>query len=483
MKKLITTVLIAALLLVTLPLSLTGCSQTDKLLRLDEDERAQQFFHLLHNYSDYSTSYYMERTMSVEIDIGSNPYEQVTETTVTFVAKEDDLAHLEQIKTTVWTDNGKNVLYEDNGYADGMMFSCYKEGKNESGLKSPITAESYKIFLVELTADQTEIQVGNGYTNTMTCVQNQDKTWTATYEKFTEEGMVPFLEMLDGMQHTVTNDHELMDVRLTCEADMDFYITSMNVEYLFEENPKADTRVPEISIVSEYKKCDNTNHAESYDISDFNEVEDVCLIRRFDDALARRIRADCGTYTYALQQTTVADGVTTGRDFVTNICFDTVEGRFSLDMMSEGTSWDNEAFSNQSIYRDGVLLEEEKNIQTGEICSQKESPMTDSEARAILASLLTISESDAYDIIRIEVLNEAEGKYRLHFGDQMRSSYAEVYANSGGELTVFEFYVDIILHGNVLDEYMHYLHTGGRTGKAQEQDNQVRIVCSFAGSK
>jgi hypothetical protein len=65
----------------------------------------------------------------------------------------------------------------------------------------------------------------------------------------------------------------------------------------------------------------------------------------------------------------------------------------------------------------------------------------------------------------------------------MRSIYADTYADAGGELKVFESYVDIVMDGDVLIECTYFLHTGGQTRKAAEQDNRLTYTYSFVDGK
>ncbi len=478
MKKIIT-ILLTAILFTSLVLPLASCSESSRLNRMDEAERAVAFYEMVEENGNKATSLSVKQSLYLKLDIGDVAYEQLNEGVSTYEDKDGEISMLEQTTTTVWVGGEKTVTYTDEGYMNGMMFTYNKEGKAVSKLKSPITWEEYEAFRDNQMEDVPEIGVGEGFCTTMTCKQGDDGIWTATYEGFTELGMKYFRYIVKGLETAIEAEHTLKDVRLTYVADKDLTPLSQKMEFIFDEKEGAETRVPVITAEMEITGLNNTVFSEEYDISDFTEVEDLRIIRRFADALEDRMTADCGTYTYTHHQTTVSDGEITGRDYVTDIRFDTIKGRFSLDMTSEGTEWNNEAFFSQYVYYDGIWRAKEKDRQTGEILVNEESPMTDSEARSVLVSRLIISEYYAFDIISTEVLDETAGKYRLYFGEQMRSRYAETYENSGGKLTVFESYVDVILDGNVLNEYTYYLHTGGRTGKSMEQDNQVKAVCSF----
>ncbi len=454
MKKLITTVLIAALLLVTLPLSLTSCSQASRLLRMKESDRAAYFYRLVNSKADYAASGSFEQTMSMKLDIGDVAYEQVTEGTITFIAEKDDLTYLEQAKTTVWTGGEKIIIYEDRGYADGMMFLYSKEEKDESKLKSPITAEEYNTFMGELNADSTEIQVGEGYSETMTCVQNEDKTWTATYEGFTDEGMKPFLEMLEGIEYTVTAEHTLKDVRLTYNADKQFYPITVTIEYLFEENKDAETRVPEISVHTEYKGWNNTVLSQPYDISDFTEVSDLRHVERFMKALSDRETAEFGKFNIHVEtKATAGDGFDNDVTTDQQVSFKNLNGfTFSLTYDQDGYKYDmNYAKGSMSV----VVRDE-----SGKKVHSETTPMTDAEAQMTVSQLVDPEQISGVDIVGMTVRDEEKGIYRFEMGDAVKRTYEEQYELAyGAPLESFKAYCDATVLDGKLLTYTYHVYT------------------------
>jgi hypothetical protein len=280
------------------------------------------------------------------------------------------------------------------------------------------------------------------------------------------------------VDYLVIAEYDVTDVRMTVNADAKLYPTSVKIEFVFEESTGSDSSVPAVTLETVYRGWNETALAEDYDLADFAEVEDLPLVYKFMSALGERMVAESGTYSYSLHQTTVADGVSSGREFVTDITFDTVAGAFSLEMISNGIDWDNRSYFTRFAYHDGTMYVETE--QNGEVT---ETPMTDGEARSVLISCLSIPSYDAFDISRTEAPDGAAGKYRLYFGEQMRSIYADTYADSGGELKVFESYVDIVMDGDVLIECTYFLHTGGQTKKAAEQDNRLTYTYSFVDGK
>lgn len=460
MKKLITTFLVAALLLTAIPLSLTSCSQSAKLLRMDEEERAAYFYELINENADHAASGSMEQTMSMKLDIGTMTYEQVSDATITYIAEDDDLTYLEQVKTTVLTDGDKMVLYEDNGYADGMMFSYRKDGKDETKLKSPITAEEFDAFMVELNADSAEIRVGEDFSEVMTCVQNQDKTWTATFEDFTDEGMIPFWEMLDGIEYTVTAEHKLVDVRLTCHADKDFYPTEFIIEYIFRETKGASTRVPEIRMHTEYSGWNNTLLSEPYDTADFTEVEDIRMIRRFTEALRNRETAKEGHF----KVTNTSDfhyigGENTRVEMITDVTYKNRNG-MTMDMIYE-----EEGYRYEMNCEDGAMHVVVYDTETGTKVTDEYQVMTDADVQSMLSRFMDSESIAEVDMVDARVLSEKTGDYRFTLGDAVKNPLKDLYESEfGGTMDDFEGYIDATMVDGQLMAYTYHVFVSLKIG-------------------
>ena len=475
--KRIFTLFLASLMLLSSVLPMTSCSVSSRLKRMDGNKRAVYFYELMNEKKDAASSHTEERKHYLKTEIGDHTYEQSKEVTSTFVTKNGEDSVVEKTVNTVWTGGDRTVTYTDEGYMNGVMFVSNKEGDAESRLKSRISNEEYHAFRSS-SKDTPQVFVGENYCTAMVCEQNKDGTWMAVYEGFTEAGLEPFLHMLRGEDCFVTAEHVLTDVRMTANADAKLYPTSVKIEFIFEESAASGSAAPAVTLETVYRDWNETELTEDYDLSDFTEVEDLPLVYKFMTALGERMTAESGTYSYSLHQITVNDGVSSDREFVTDVAFATVEGAFSFEMISNGMDWDNRAFFTRSEYHDGTMYAEtEKN---GDVT---ETLMTDGEARSVLISNLSIPFYDVFDISRTEARDRPAGKYRLYFGEKMRNIYADTYSDAGGELMVFESYVDIVMEENVLIECTYFLHTGGQTRNAAEQDNRLTYTYSFVDGK
>jgi hypothetical protein len=252
-KKLITYLAILAVLAIILPLALTSCSSAPLLNIMKGDMKATYFFYAVNKNANKADSVDMEQVLYLNVELENMKYEQTTTASVINIGSGEDMVSLTHVMNDTYVNGSHIVSHHEYGYVDGMMYSCNRESGTRSQIKSPMKAKEYNRFMAEKNMDEPSIAVGKGYSDTMSCVQNEDGTWTATYENFTEIGMKPFFEMLSGVEFMVNEEHTLKNVRMVCNADADLNLTSLSMEFLFEENPDSAYPVPEVRIDYTYE--------------------------------------------------------------------------------------------------------------------------------------------------------------------------------------------------------------------------------------
>ncbi len=454
MKRIITCILAITLLVTALPLTLASCSPAMRLKAMDESRRAAAFYTMIGNRADRASSNSLNQTMTLIMDINGMTYEQVTEGTITFIGEKDDFTYLEQFETTVRTDNMVTIMQEDRGYADGTMFLYYKTDGGFTKMKSSITPDEYNSFMAEQNADNPQMQVGEGYCETMTCVQNEDKTWTATYEDFTEEGMKPFYKMLEGIEYAITADHSLKGVRLTCSADADLYPTEFLIDFLFEENPEAESRVPTVTVKNTYTGWNNTILAHPYDLSDFTEVEDVRYVERFMTALQDRETADAGSVDITTDATSRYDDQTEKTVTTQSLAYRTVDG-VELDMKYNQFGYDY-----RMIYRNGRMTTSVYEEGTENQLQSQATAMSDFEAQAIIQQMVNSESIRAADIVNAKQTDAEKGTYHFTLGNAVKSKMNEQYQSVyGSTIDEFRGHIDATVVDGELKSYIYSVYT------------------------
>ena len=475
MKKKLVILLAAVLLLSALPLSLVSCSQASRLLRMEEGSRAAAFFRLVNGKSAMARSASMEQTFTTKLDLNGVAYEQVTDVVMTYILERTDMTHLEQAKTTVVSGGMAEVIYEDRGYANGEMFLYSKEGGAEVRLKSAVTAEEYNAFLGELNAEDSEILVGEGYCSTMTCVQNEDKTWTATYEGFTEAGMEPFLKMLAGIEYLVTAEHKLKDVRMTYSADAKLYPTESRIDFIFETNPDAAGAVPVISTHTRYKGWNNTVLAAPYDTEGFTEVEDARWVDRFLTSLRRRETAAEGRFTVkSVTDARYAGGGSNRVELDGEMTF------WNRNGMEVSFDYDQAGYRYALDYAKGNMKVTVRDSQTGETVTNETQPMTDGEAQSLVAQTMNSESISLADLADVTVKDAANGICRFTLSEAVKNSLREVYQYQlGGDILEFNGYVEAAVKDGKLTAYTYHVYASFRVDKQHTLFLNVDFTVTF----
>ena len=448
--KRIVTLLLAATLLLGLALPMTSCSASKRLARMDDEtERAYYFYEITDRNMNYAYSCSYDQTMVMDATINGVAYKQSTEATITFISNRSGLTLLEQAKTIVDVVGGGTVIYSDTGYVDGMMFSYSKEGNNETKLKSTVSLEDYSAYNQFRNGKAPLVAVGEGLCETVTCKQNEDGTWTATYEGFTEEGMIPFLYMLRGVDYMLTSEYDIADVRMTMTADEKLYPTSMKMEFIFEAKGKTDSSAPVVTMENLYSGWNDTTLAEAYDLSDFTEVDDLRAVDIFTDALLERSYEPSGSFDVKVVTTAKGagyDNTQTNRESVT---FSEEGGyRFTYDYNADGYDY-KISYSNGSlsvrVYEDGEKVHSEVD------------EMTDADARATVAQLMDPEGITSQSICDVEIKDAEAGIVRFTLSDAFENSYKEEYEMMGISMTAFSGYCEATLADGVLTEYSYHM--------------------------
>jgi hypothetical protein len=333
------------------------------------------------------------------------------------------------------------------------MFTYCKEGNDQIKLKSPISREEYEAFRENKTADVPDMGVGEGFCTVMTCIQAEDGTWTATFEGFTETGMKPFLHVLKGVETAVTADHVLRDVRLTVTADADLTPLSQTMEYIFDENKDAETRVPAIKVENYYKGLNNTVLTEPYDLSKFTETSDLRIIENFTSALSDRENAATGAFSV----TTKASGTYMGQSNKTTtkqeVTYKNLNGyEFTVDYNSEG-------YDVTISYKDGSMTTTIREEKTGTKVDSTTVEATDFEAQLMVRQFMNSESINMLDIIDAEVKDEEKGIYRLTLSNAVKEDLEEQYYDSyGSGIDSFTGYIDATVVEGKLMAYTYHVY-------------------------
>ena len=444
--------LLLGVLTCALTCTMTACGSALRLHLLRGEEQALYLFQAVNENAAKATSATVEQTLYLKLRLNGIDYEQTTSATVTDIGQGEDRISITRIRREISAGDSHTVTYNDSGYVDGMMFSYYGEGDIETKIKSVATAAQFDDFNAEQKEDDPEIAVGEGYANAMSCQKNSDGTWTAAFEEFTETGMASFWEMLAGVESMVTAEHALADVRMTCTADKALNLTSLSIEYIFEENPETENPVPVVRIDFAYSDWNATSLAEPYDLSDFTEVEDVRYVDRFLGALENRQTAEAGSLTVVNEMSAETGDKSQRQNAVQTVVFDMEDGyRFTAKTLRA-------SYDTIITYRDGLLTSEVRDHESGSLMGRNEEAYTDYEAQSAIQQFMNSEEVRGIDLASATLVSAKNDLYRFDLGESVRKKLDLRYqATYGTSLETFEGYVEATVKDGELVSYdYHY---------------------------
>ena len=409
LKKFFADLLITSLLL-PLVLALTSCGEGFLLNRMEEDQRAVEFMNILNRNMSRHANYTVvtENELALETNgVGININETTT-SIVVYDEKSEEYFEHNETHSIINEGEKKNEITIIKGFADGKMFSSYNmNAQKPIKLWSPVTAEEHLAHEAEMSgAKEVDDNDMVETAATRTCVKNSDKTWTATYTDYTEEGLNYFRDAMGNVEDVLAYAN-LTDVMMTIHATEALYPTTMEMifEYELSEDAEAGAKIPTFIVRTTYQDI-GTTQALEMDFTEYKEVVDLRVGDIIEKSLQDFIGADQAEFKINMFQRATYKGQTEGYS-------ESNEGRF--EMTSAGYSFDiqSEIQDEKYILRycDGVrrvMNEKEEEIE--------QETITDAEAKAFISALLnpaSFNSTQVMDVTKDEILSK-NGKDVYH---------------------------------------------------------------------
>ena len=186
-----------------LAVTFASCFETSQFAKLEDTEKAIELYRLSEEKLNKMDSFAVENAMNIVARI-SNKTTSIAATgeTIVFDLNGEDFSHYTEIKTDmeIGTTKEKVATITINGYSDGKMFISnsteYKdeEKTTEKKLWSSTSKEKYIEYLSSRPA-VLALDITNDSCTSFSCVQGEDKGWTATYTGFTKKALFQINEL------------------------------------------------------------------------------------------------------------------------------------------------------------------------------------------------------------------------------------------------------------------------------------------------
>lgn len=382
MKKLAS----ALLLLIMLLSFMVSCNKEEQepekspqeiLLQItDQKERAKR----LSDYSDEKTekytSYKTEMTLEMETTIqsvsiiGEGKIEQYYSKIGT-----DDFCYYSIDTTTTKLASMSSALAEQKRiqyFKDGVYYLTYEDSdlENPQKIKTEMYAEDFAEYIK---GDESAFDIND--CTTVSCVLNQDYTWTVKYEGYTKKAISAMLKELDSAEEMFNAD--VIDIMVTVVTDRDLNMMSQVVEFVFAEKAKQ----PKFKASMTVSGIDTTEPKNAL-IDGFAEVDDIIILEEIEDKIKEIENDEYGAFTLELSQTTKIGATTQITKETDDVRYGYKEGQYFYDIKAELSDTEY-----QISYQNGY--------QTVKVGTQsKKAVQSDDEAMAFVNGLINNSSYD-----------------------------------------------------------------------------------------
>ena len=449
MKKLLSRIscgiLCAALCIPTL----SSCSESDKINKLDEDERGFALWDKIYEQmTAQSCAMNMSGEMSFTVD-GMAAIVELDGKLIEMNEESDDYASLTKMdmsmdityKNKTITNTAKTV----EGFMDGKMFTSTEEksdGETSSyAFWSPISKADYLAHKASDDDMDFDFTIDENSCKKVECERNEEKKWNATYSGFSEDSLEQFGEILDGLDEMFEGKFEHTDVILSVAADEDFIVEGMELEFVFDwaETDEDETEgslsdgedvIPVFVVrvlVDELNTA--TVNSNDVDLSKYQEIEDLRIIDNISDAIDDVKDATSGKIHFSAKATYWGN---TNENKAT-ITLKETDGKYGFEIV-ESDSYSKTVYANGYISSDG----------------HKEK-MSVYEAKDYIEQYIDYGEFSIDKVASIKTVRE--GVYEITVKDPDFSEYADMFTGINKKKSTVK--ITITLDDGEYDKYVH----------------------------
>ena len=378
---------------------------TEKLLAMNEKARALTLYGYVDEAMDACNSYTMEgkgsfsgSMMGFDVDVSIDMLEKSVGNEKAFEAK------YASTKTAVMMSG--EVISESessSGFYDGKMFFASVADGVENGIYSSISAEDYVRYEKEQ-EDDTDFDPAS--CSSMTCVQNADKTWTATYKDF--ENFEELEDMLDTLTEMLEEGVTVDDIEITMTVNEDFTLRSILMKFVFILAPgTTDVELPTYQMEFQVKDLDKTK-AEEVDFEGYNEVENLLVAIEVEKAFAEYLDAESGSYTVVIDESVRYATEIEKTNTIENVSFRNEDGKLFFTIKAVSSDEDYDYYL---TYENGMIKTEAKDGNT--VVQSETEDCSESEAKSYLISLFNPAGFSVNAVSAIKVVDAQNGVYEF----------------------------------------------------------------------
>ena len=429
---------------------LISCSKVTRLLLMKESARAVHFLSIVDYTTSRADSYAADLQLSMAAGYGTDRYT----TTVTSQTLHYNLQDNEQFVAATEVEICSTINNDDPviqtmsyGYQGGKMFqSSYTQNTRPTSvydklivnfpegpkLWSKLSKDEY-LTHVRTYRDTFGIHFNPENCKVKTCIQEKDKSWTATYADFSTAEMERFKNIAVAMEELLYSTYILSDVSIRIKTNEEFYLQSIEMSFAFQKKadvPNVVLESPKLTVTTTYRDFNAIVDHPSQELSDYQEVDDLRIADILANGIIARRGADQGFFRSTEEEW--------HRRYIGQ------DNENTAYVKSESTfayTYQNQIQNHRSIttylqypdiYHTNVEhnksgLTVEYNKKTGEWINEWPSLFENPSQRWLdyRKRLMSVGSFDIFNIADIQLINEHNGTYKIKLNDPGYNSYAE----------------------------------------------------------
>lgn len=419
MKKFLT-LLLAAVMLLSVALPMTACSEEDKLEKMEDTEKAFYLAELAEKALTKADTLHYRRYVNIK-----NPYFHsscTVDESVNYVDTKEGFGYVNNTRESFGMVGIGGSSTSEVGYKDGYLFAYHKAGAGESRFKSPMTEKEYRAEpAMSSGVPALGLHIREGDCTKTTVEHQEDGDWLITYEGFTETRAYNFTVRQHDLAKDLTVTHKPRDLTVTLLLSPDFSPIRAKVDVLFHKSKEYYHTEPSVTVSLDFSYGEDSGAKgvlDRVDLSKYAELEDMDTLNVFFDGLDAHVKSAEGEFTVDTT-TTFSDGAQSqSANVVQTVDYaNTVNGyRFNVEYEQDekrhvlsyaGTH----AF--QTVYG-----------KSGSKLSENTMRIIDAQARLTVADYMNRYGVTPADVVSVEVFSEGAGLYRYTLREDSMKRWA-----------------------------------------------------------
>ena len=458
MKKFLT-LLLAAVMLMTVALPLSSCSEEKRLERMEEPEKAVRLVELAEESLEKAERLHLSSRLFIK-----NPYYSsscsVTRT-LDLLNGKDEFAYRENVHQVMRLGSEGVIYTAETGYKDGYAFSSHTESVGESYFKAPADGETIRVAEVKSNRGYlAPFRIEDGHCETKTAEKREDGTWVVTFEGFGEDRARSFLSRQHDYALNLTSTHKPMDLRVTLTLAEDYTPTAISAEVTFHKSRENYMARPTVTVQYELDLGEDSvavTNIRDVNLSGYTELSDMGILNAYFDAVSARERAAQGEFTVETATTVTVGGQTQTGSLTQNVTYANAGGyRFTLKYGVEGGGRYELAYAGTDAF-------ETVYAESGRKLSEQSVKMMDAQARVLVSDIMNTQSLSKGDVETAELISEGSGFYRYTLSEDSARRVASIilsnaFPEGNVKLTAFTCRLDAEIPDGILKSHTLTIH-------------------------